>query len=140
MEINSNLSLPDGEMKFTFVRASGPGGQNINKVASAAQLRFDLRSSASLSEEVKERLARLAGKRMNSDGVLVIEARRYREQERNRVDAEQRLAVLIRKALVVPQPRHATRPTRASKARRLETKKRHAATKLQRQRKSFDPD
>ena len=103
MEITPSFFLPDSELTFTFIRSSGPGGQNVNKVATAVQIRFDVRASPSLTEEVKGRLMRAAGKRMTSDGVLVIEAKRYRTQEQNRLDAELRLAALIRKALVQPK-------------------------------------
>ncbi len=135
MEITPTLSIPDNELTITFVRASGPGGQNVNKVATAVQLRFDVRNSPLLTEEVKARLVRVAGKRVTSDGVLVIEAKRYRSQEQNRSDAEQRLTVLIQKALLKPKRRRPTRPTAASQARRVEAKKIRAGIKRQRQAK-----
>lgn len=132
MKISPSLTLPDSELTFEFVRASGPGGQNVNKVATAVQLRFDVRASPSLTEEVKARLIRLAGRRMTADGVLVIEAKRYRAQEQNRADAELRLAALIQKALVPPKERRPTRPSAAAKAKRLEEKRRRGEIKRSR--------
>lgn len=133
MEITPTLSIPDNELTFTFVRSSGPGGQNVNKVATAAQLRFDVRNSASLSMEVKERLVKLAGMRMTQDGILIIEARRYRTQEQNRADALQRLSTLIQKAAHRPRTRLATRPGLSARIKRVETKKKRGAVKKQRQ-------
>jgi ribosome-associated protein len=133
MEINPTLSIPDNELTFTFVRSSGPGGQNVNKVATAAQLRFDVRNSASLSVEVKERLAKLAGIRMTQDGILIIEARRYRTQEQNRADALLRLSTLIQKAANRPRTRLATRPGLSARIKRVESKKKRGAVKKQRQ-------
>src|SRR5437667_2959746 len=109
--INDSLFLDEGEIAESFVRASGPGGQNVNKVASAVQLRFDLSRSRSLPEEVRDRVARLAGRRLTGDGVVVIIARRYRTQERNRQDALERLIALIRRAVPPPTPRRPTKPT-----------------------------
>lgn len=126
------IEIPDNELVFSFVRADGPGGQNVNKVATAVQLRFDLKNSRVLPEEVKTRLARLAGKRMTEDGVLVIEARRYREQERNRQDAIARLNLLVEKAAIPPVKRRATRPTAGSIQERREDKKRRAGIKQRR--------
>ncbi len=125
--------LPEDEIVFDFIRAAGPGGQNVNKVASAVQLRFDVRASPSLPEEVKARLLRLAGQRATRDGVLVIEAKRYRTQEQNRADALRRLNDLIQRAARPPRPRRPTRPSAAARARRLEAKKRRAAVKRLRQ-------
>lgn len=136
--INSRVQIPENELEESFIRASGPGGQNVNKVASAVQLRFDAMNSITLSEEVKQRLKRLAGSRKTSEGVLVIEAKRYRDQEKNREDARERLAALIRRALEKPKPRRRTKPTRASVRRRLEEKKRRGETKKGRGRQKED--
>jgi len=121
--------IPEDEISIAFVRSSGPGGQNVNKVATAAQLRFDVRNSPSLPGEVKHRLVRLAGRRMTADGILVIEARRYREQERNRQDAIARLNHLVELASQPPEVRQATRPTASSRRARLEDKRRRGALK-----------
>jgi ribosome-associated protein len=138
--INCHLFLDDGEIEESFVRASGPGGQNVNKVSSAVQLRFDLSGSRSLPDGVRERLARLAGHRLTRDGVIVIIAQRYRAQERNRQDALDRLVALIRRAAEPPTPRRPTKPSRAAKERRLAAKARRAATKEQRRAgRSDDP-
>ena len=130
--INCHLFLDDGEIEESFVRASGPGGQNVNKVSSAVQLRFDLSGSRSLPEEVRDRLARLAGRRLTRDGIIVIIAQRYRTQERNRQDALDRLVALIRRAAVPPIPRRPTKPSRAAKERRLQAKARRAVIKERR--------
>ena len=133
IRINDTISIDDGEIAESFIRSSGPGGQNVNKLATAVQLRFDVRHSPSLSHEVRARLERLAGKRLTRDGVLVITAQRHRTQERNRDDALERLVELIRAAAVRPTQRRATRPTLGSKVRRLEGKKRRAGVKALRQ-------
>ena len=133
MEITSTLSIPDEELIFTFVRSSGPGGQNVNKVATAAQMRFDTRNSPSLTNEVKARLAKLAGSRMTQDGLLIIEAKRYRTQEQNRADAILRFTALLEKATHPPTVRHATRPSLNARIKRVETKKRRGAVKKLRQ-------
>ena len=130
--ITDTLTLDDSEIGESFIRASGPGGQNVNKVASAVQLRFDVRRSPSLPAGVRERLEKLAGKRVSQDGVLVITAQRFRSQERNRQDALDRLVGLIRRAASPPPPRHPTRPTRASREQRLADKARRARLKQQR--------
>lgn len=130
--ITPEIVLDEREVEESFVRASGPGGQNVNKLATAVQLRFDLRRSPSLPEAVRARLARLAGRRLTDEGVLVITARRHRTQEQNRRDALARLVELIRRAAVPPTPRRPTRPTAASRQRRLEAKRRRAALKKER--------
>lgn len=132
LRVTSSLSINEREITYEPIRASGPGGQNVNKVSSAVQLRFDLRGSASLTPETKARLAHLAGRRLSKDGILVIEAKRYRTQEQNRLDATLRLIGLIRKAVARPKPRQATRPSRAAKARRIEVKMRHGRIKKMR--------
>jgi len=124
--------IPLSELTFEFFRASGPGGQNVNKVSTAVRLRFDLRRSPSLPPDVKDRLRRLAGSRLSDDGVLAIEARRFRTQEQNREDAVARLGVLIARAWEPPKARRATRPTAGSRERRLEAKKRQGAAKQRR--------
>ena len=127
--INDELTLDDAEISETFIRASGPGGQNVNKVASAAQLRFDVGASPSLPGAVKARLKQLAGKRLTLDGVIVITAQRFRSQDRNREDARERLVALIRRAAEPPKPRRKTRPTAAQREARLSAKARRSRTK-----------
>ena len=130
--IGDGLTLDERELEESFIRASGPGGQNVNKVASAVQLRFDLRRSRSLPEPVRLRLARLAGRRLSQDGVLVITAQRFRSQDRNRQDALDRLVALIRRAAEPPRPRRPTRPSAAARERRLAAKSRRARLKRER--------
>ena len=138
VEITSDISLPDNDLAWSFVRASGPGGQNVNKVATAAQLRFDLAGTASLDAAVKQRLRALAGRRVTVDGALIIVARNQRTQEGNRREALERLAELVRRALVVPKVRKATRPTRGARERRLDTKTQRRSTKQLRGRVRWD--
>ena len=127
--IAPDLELDENELSFSFIRASGPGGQNVNKVSSAVQMRFDARASPSLTNAVSVRLQKLAGARLTLDGVIVITARRFRAQERNRADAIERLSALIAKAAVEPVKRRPTRPTKAAKERRLRTKAHRAGVK-----------
>jgi len=129
IRITDGISIDEGELEEEFVLSSGPGGQNVNKVSTAVRLRFDALGSASLPAEVKERLVRLAGRRMTADGSLIIEARQYRSQERNRQAALERLVHLIQQAAVPPKPRRKTQPTQASKLRRLEAKRKRSQVK-----------
>jgi ribosome-associated protein len=129
IRITPAIAINESEISERFVRSSGPGGQNVNKVASAVQLRFDARYSPSLPEGVRQRLARLAGRRLTHEGVLVITAQRHRTQEANRRDALDRLVELIRRAAEPPVPRRPTKPTAASRRRRLEAKSRRSALK-----------
>ena len=138
MKITPDVSLPDQDLVWSFVRASGPGGQNVNKVATAAQLRFDLAGTQSLDPAVKQRLRSLAGRRVTEDGALLIMARNHRTQEGNRREALERLADLIRRAWVAPKARKPTRPTRAARQRRLDTKTQRRATKSLRGRVRWD--
>ena len=134
--VTARIVIPDSELDESFIRSSGPGGQNVNKVSTAVQLRFDVNAS-SLPEDVRRRLIRLAGNRVTTEGVLLIEAKRFRTQEQNREDAVQRFVELVRKALIPPKPRKQTRPTAASKAKRIKAKKLRGDTKRLRT-KSFD--
>ena len=139
LPITATLSLDPSEIAIAFIRSSGPGGQNVNKVATAAQLHFDLRRSPSLPDGIKARAARAAGSRLTTEGVIVITADRFRTQALNRDDAIARLIALLRGAVVPPKPRRATRPTLASKERRLEGKKQRGGVKSLRQtRPSFE--
>lgn len=132
LRVTAQIVIGENELDERFIQASGPGGQNVNKVATAVQLRFDVAHSPSLPEAVRERLIALSGRRLTQDGVLVLIARRHRTQERNRADARERLAELIRQASVAPRPRRPTRPTLASKRRRLDAKSARAALKRER--------
>ncbi len=135
IRVNRTISIDERELSETFVRASGPGGQNVNKLATAVQLRFDVLRSPSLPEAVRARLARLAGRRLTREGVLVITAERFRTQERNRDDARERLIALIRQAAIAPKPRRPTKPTAGSRERRIDAKKRRGDIKSLRQAK-----
>jgi ribosome-associated protein len=139
IHVTADIAIDEREIEESFVRASGPGGQNVNKLSTAVQLRFDARHSPSLPDDVRERLERIAGSRLTRDGVIVIVAQRHRTQARNRADALDRLKALIRQAAVAPVKRRPTRRTKASRERRIEGKKRHAHTKRLRQsRPSFE--
>jgi ribosome-associated protein len=129
IEVTPSVKIDESEIQLDFIRASGPGGQNVNKVSTAVQLRFDLLHSPSLEPDVKERLAKLAGSRLTAEGVLVIEAKRFRTQEKNRIDALARLVALIQQALPAPKVRRKTRPTRTSSAARVDSKVRRGVIK-----------
>ena len=138
MRVTRSIIVDEAEITERFTLASGPGGQNVNKVATAVELRFDFAKSRSLPEAVRTRLATIAGKRLSSAGVIVITAQRFRSQPRNREDARERLAALIREAATPPKQRRATRPTRASKLRRLEDKRQQGTRKRERSRSGWD--
>jgi ribosome-associated protein len=138
IQITPGIAIHEHELQEEFIRASGPGGQNVNKVATAVQLRFDVAHSPSLPDDVRERLIHLAGKRISGEGVLIIDARRFRTQEQNRQDARDRLCDLIRKASEKPRIRRGTKPTLASKRRRLDAKRHRSETKGMR--RSVPPD
>ena len=132
VQVAPGITIPAEEIEERFIQSGGPGGQNVNKVATTVQLRFDAAGSPSLAPEVRRRLLRIAGTRVTSDGELVLTARRFRTQEANRRDARERLAALVAQALAEPRPRQATRPTRAARERRLQDKARRATVKRQR--------
>jgi ribosome-associated protein len=138
IRINDDIAIDEGELVESFIRSSGPGGQNVNKLATAVQLRFDVRRSPSLPNDVSIRLQRLAGKRLTRDGILVITAQNHRTQERNRADALDRLIELIREAAVRPVPRRETKPTKASRKRRLDAKARRGHIKAMRGKADMD--
>ena len=129
IQITTDIAIDEREIEESFVRASGPGGQNVNKLSTAVQLRFDVRRSPSLPEDVRARVERLAGRRLTQEGVLIITAQRHRTQERNRKDALERLVELLRRAAERPTPRRLTKPTAGARRRRLEAKSRRAGIK-----------
>jgi ribosome-associated protein len=129
IQVTADIAIPESEISERFVRASGPGGQNVNKVSTAVELRFDPSQSSAITSEVRDRLRVIAGSRMTADGVLVIDARRHRTQAQNREDARERLADLVRQALVKPRRRRATKPGKGAVERRIEVKKRRSDTK-----------
>jgi ribosome-associated protein len=138
--VTRNIEIDENELHFDFVRATGPGGQNVNRVATAVQLRFDVRGSPSLPEDVRVRLIRLAGSKINNDGILIINARRFRTQTRNRQDAIDRLTELIRRAVQREKPRRKTKPSRAARELRLKAKRKRSQIKKLRRVNPDDPE
>jgi ribosome-associated protein len=138
LHVTAGVEIPESDLSLSFVRSAGPGGQNVNKVATAAQLRFDLDRSAALAEDVKRRLRSLSGRRLTADGSILIIARNHRTQEHNRREAHERLIELVRRALVAPRPRKASAPPRAAHERRLARKTRLKRTKRLRGRPAWD--
>ncbi|MCB9247936.1 MAG: aminoacyl-tRNA hydrolase [Ignavibacteriales bacterium] len=138
IKITPNIQINSDDLRFAFIRSSGPGGQNVNKVATAVQLKFDVVNNNDLPEEIKEKLIKLAGKKITTSGILIIEAKRFRTQEKNKQDAIGRLIKLIQKAAVKEKPRKKTKPTYAASEKRIETKK--IRSQLKKQRKNIDKD